>query len=213
MLYRSQYQLHDLHHRDRVITAVKGGTPAGGGIKDATFSHGLILKARKHAEADFNKNTTRFGLECYKDANNDLSLYISETGSIAASVKAAAAAVAGEGRQVRLRPGLESPQVRRDRLRKVHQIRRRILQRRKQRQRHPNHRTRRHRRPRQRLRDADGQESPTPTSSTAWSSRPASTTRRISTPRPASTAWNATKTATASSAIYITEAGNVAVIR
>jgi hypothetical protein len=51
--------------------------------KEPTWLHGLKLKARKAAEADFTKDTTKYGIEVFKDENTGLLIYVTETGSIA----------------------------------------------------------------------------------------------------------------------------------
>ncbi|HEX5272784.1 MAG TPA: hypothetical protein VFW33_19940 [Gemmataceae bacterium] len=52
-------------------------------VKKPNWLHGLMLKARKGDEADFGKDTKRYGIEVYKDENNGNLIYISETGDIA----------------------------------------------------------------------------------------------------------------------------------
>lgn len=50
--------------------------------KKPEWRHGLMLKARKGDEENFTKDTKRFGVEVFEDANNGNLIYISETGSI-----------------------------------------------------------------------------------------------------------------------------------
>ena len=52
--------------------------------KAPKWLHGLELKVRKAGEADFGTSSKKYGLECFRDENNGLVVYISETGSIAA---------------------------------------------------------------------------------------------------------------------------------
>lgn len=52
--------------------------------KAPKWLHGLELKVRKAGEAEFSTNSKKFGLECFRDENNGLLVYLSETGSIAA---------------------------------------------------------------------------------------------------------------------------------
>jgi hypothetical protein len=51
--------------------------------KKPEWSHGLMLRARKGEEADFTKETKKYGVEVFTDTNNGNLIYISETGSIA----------------------------------------------------------------------------------------------------------------------------------
>jgi hypothetical protein len=51
--------------------------------KAPDWKHGMELRVRKAGEADFNKDTKKFGIEVFRDENNGNLIYISETGSIA----------------------------------------------------------------------------------------------------------------------------------
>ena len=51
--------------------------------KKPEWTHGIMLRARKGDEADFTKDTKKFGVEVFNDPNNGNVIYISETGSIA----------------------------------------------------------------------------------------------------------------------------------
>jgi len=51
--------------------------------KKPDWQHGLMLRARKGEEADFTKDTKKYGVEVFLDTNNGNLIYISETGSIA----------------------------------------------------------------------------------------------------------------------------------
>ena len=51
--------------------------------KGPKWSHGLMMRARKGDEPDFNKDTKKFGVEVFVDENNGNLIYISENGSIA----------------------------------------------------------------------------------------------------------------------------------
>lgn len=51
--------------------------------KGPRWSHGLDLRVRKGGEADFTKDTKKWGVEVFRDENNGNWVYISETGSIA----------------------------------------------------------------------------------------------------------------------------------
>ena len=66
---------------------VSGQMPAvygqAGKTKDPSWLYGLNLKARKSTEDDFTKDTKKYGIEVFKDENNNNYIYISETGSIA----------------------------------------------------------------------------------------------------------------------------------
>jgi hypothetical protein len=48
-----------------------------------TWLQGMELQARKAGEDDFNPDTARYGVEVYRDENNDTLIYIAQTGSIA----------------------------------------------------------------------------------------------------------------------------------
>lgn len=52
--------------------------------KDPESQYALDLRARKYTEADFNKDTRKFGVEIYKDGESGDGLYVSETGSLSA---------------------------------------------------------------------------------------------------------------------------------
>jgi hypothetical protein len=52
--------------------------------KEPEWLFALVLLARKAGEADFTKDTRKWGVEAFKDTNTDQLVYISETGSIAA---------------------------------------------------------------------------------------------------------------------------------
>src|SRR4051794_8283443 len=52
-------------------------------VKPPEWLHGLEMKVRKAGEADFGKDTKKYGLEVFRDENNGNLVYISETGSIA----------------------------------------------------------------------------------------------------------------------------------
>src|SRR6266852_3723156 len=51
--------------------------------KGPKWLHGLDLRARKGGEADFTKDTRKFGIEVFRDEDTNNLVYISETGSIA----------------------------------------------------------------------------------------------------------------------------------
>ena len=56
------------------------GQPAE--VKGPKWMHGLGLKVRKGTEDNFGATTQKFGIEVFKDENNNNLIYISETGSI-----------------------------------------------------------------------------------------------------------------------------------
>jgi hypothetical protein len=64
------------------IAVLAGGTPALAPPKGARFSHGLSLQARKANEESFTDNTRRYGLESFRDENNNNLITISEIGTI-----------------------------------------------------------------------------------------------------------------------------------
>jgi hypothetical protein len=57
--------------------------PADGKTKAPTWLHGLEFRVRKAGEADFTKDTRKFGVEVFKDENTGYLVYVSETGAIA----------------------------------------------------------------------------------------------------------------------------------
>src|SRR5271163_2294417 len=52
-------------------------------LKELQWSHAFDLACRKYKEVDITKDTTRWGVEAFRDNNTGLGLYISEVGSIA----------------------------------------------------------------------------------------------------------------------------------
>ncbi|HZT83239.1 MAG TPA: hypothetical protein VFA26_23620 [Gemmataceae bacterium] len=59
------------------------GNTASGEPKKPTWSHGLDLKVRKGTQDNFDENTKKWGVECYKDENTGLLVYVSESGAVA----------------------------------------------------------------------------------------------------------------------------------
>ncbi|MBX9678422.1 MAG: hypothetical protein K2X38_06635 [Gemmataceae bacterium] len=53
--------------------------------KDLQWTHAFDLACRKLGENDFTEKTQKFGVEAFRDANNSLGLYLSQTGSLAAA--------------------------------------------------------------------------------------------------------------------------------
>jgi hypothetical protein len=51
--------------------------------KAPVWKHGMEMRVRKAGEADFTKESKRFGIEVYEDENNGNLIYLTETGSIA----------------------------------------------------------------------------------------------------------------------------------
>jgi hypothetical protein len=51
--------------------------------KDLQWTHAFDLSCRPYGKAEFDKDTPKFGAEAFRDNNNGLGLYISQTGSIA----------------------------------------------------------------------------------------------------------------------------------
>jgi hypothetical protein len=50
--------------------------------KGPKWVHGLTVGCRKSNEEDFTKDTTKFGIEVFRDENNNNLIYVSQTGSI-----------------------------------------------------------------------------------------------------------------------------------
>jgi len=65
------------------VSAAGTATAQDSKAKDPVSQYALDLRARKHNEADFNKDTRTFGVEVYTDGESNDGLYISETGSLA----------------------------------------------------------------------------------------------------------------------------------
>jgi hypothetical protein len=51
--------------------------------KAPRWLHGLDLRVRRGGEAEFTKETRKFGIEVFRDENNGNLVYVSDTGSIA----------------------------------------------------------------------------------------------------------------------------------
>jgi hypothetical protein len=51
--------------------------------KAPVWKHGAEMRVRKAGDADFTKNSPRFGIEVYEDENNGNLIYLTDTGSIA----------------------------------------------------------------------------------------------------------------------------------
>ncbi len=51
--------------------------------KDLQWTHAFDLSCRPYGKAEFDKDTPKFGVEAFRDNNNNLGLYISQAGSIA----------------------------------------------------------------------------------------------------------------------------------
>jgi hypothetical protein len=54
-------------------------------VKEPRWTHGLNVKCRRYGEKDFSDKTQVFGAEVFRDENVGVSLYISETGALAAT--------------------------------------------------------------------------------------------------------------------------------
>ncbi len=82
-------------------------TPPNEKPKSPVWLHGLGLKARRAGEADFTKDTKKYGLEAFKDENTDTLLYLAETGSITALPSAGALKTAEKPKEPEWLFGLE----------------------------------------------------------------------------------------------------------
>jgi len=72
------------------MLAVVPGTASGDAKpKPPEWKHALELKVRKAGEADFNKDTQKYGMEIFLDPNTGKMVYISEKGSLAVPAAAA----------------------------------------------------------------------------------------------------------------------------
>jgi len=67
------------------LVATLAGVPvqAQGKPKDLKWTHAFDLACRKLGEDKFTEKTQKFGVEAFRDDNNDLGMYISQTGCIA----------------------------------------------------------------------------------------------------------------------------------
>ena len=64
-------------------TPAKLVAPEDAKVKAPEWSHGMELRARKAGEKEFSKDTKRYGIEVFVDANNGEYVYVCETGSLA----------------------------------------------------------------------------------------------------------------------------------
>jgi hypothetical protein len=64
------------------ITVVNPGVTDAKG-KQPDWLHAMELRVRKAGEADFNKDTKKYGIEVFKDDNTGNLIYVCETGSVA----------------------------------------------------------------------------------------------------------------------------------
>jgi len=64
-------------------------------VKAPEWSHGMELRARHAGEKEFSKDTKKYGIEVFVDANNGNYLYVCETGSLAVVPGKVGAAKAG----------------------------------------------------------------------------------------------------------------------
>jgi hypothetical protein len=72
------------------LTVVPGKQNLAVPTKDPSepkFTHGLDLKCRRFGDKDWDKNTPLFGIETFNDDNTGCTIYIIETGAIAAAPK------------------------------------------------------------------------------------------------------------------------------
>ena len=93
-----KFRNYSLDHEDLVMRSFRIGVTgalwaafvclaAGQGTaqkpKDLQWTHAFDLSCRPYGKAEFEKDTPKFGVEAFRDNNNGLGLYISQTGSIA----------------------------------------------------------------------------------------------------------------------------------
>ncbi len=69
-----------------VAPAPKGVKAPTSNVKEPHWTHGLNVKCRKFGEKDFSDKTQVFGAEVFNDDNVGVTLYIGETGDIAATL-------------------------------------------------------------------------------------------------------------------------------
>jgi hypothetical protein len=55
-------------------------------VKEPRWTHGLNVKARKYGEKDFSDQTQTFGAEAFLDENIGVTIYVCETGAVAATL-------------------------------------------------------------------------------------------------------------------------------
>ncbi|MBY0233329.1 MAG: hypothetical protein K2W96_28955 [Gemmataceae bacterium] len=85
---------------DSVTDSTEKGKP-----KNPAWKHAMDLKVRKAGEKDFGKDTKKYGVEVFHDANNGNFVYISEAGSI--GVVASKLAGEGKGKDPKWQYGME----------------------------------------------------------------------------------------------------------
>jgi hypothetical protein len=94
-------------------TLAGGNFTPGAKVLPPKWTHGLELGVRKAGEAEFGKNTKKFGVEVFRDENAGTLVYVSETGSVAVlrAGNAGAASTKGpkwqHGLELRVRKGGE----------------------------------------------------------------------------------------------------------
>ena len=67
---------------DLATVAAKLVAPEDAKVKAPEWSHGMELRARKAGEKEFTKDTRKYGIEVFVDANNGNYLYLCETGAM-----------------------------------------------------------------------------------------------------------------------------------
>ncbi len=90
------------------IAAVPAALLKGGGKTDwkDSWQYGLELSVRGPAEKDFSKDTKKYGVEVYRDADNGCMVYIAENGNIAVVPSAWAKFITGKSTDPRLQRGM-----------------------------------------------------------------------------------------------------------
>src|SRR5947209_5103760 len=68
-----------------LLAVLMAGTAGGQAQKprELEWSHAFDLAVRKYGENEFTKETQKFGVEVFKDDNNNLAVYVSEKGGLA----------------------------------------------------------------------------------------------------------------------------------
>jgi hypothetical protein len=86
-IFKDENTNHLIYICETGAIAVAPGSAAGGDTKAPKWMHGMELKCRKAGEADFTKDTRRWGVEVFQDPNTGLTVYIAETGALAVPAK------------------------------------------------------------------------------------------------------------------------------
>jgi hypothetical protein len=80
---RAVHQLLYLSEEGSGAAVARAQRDEPAGVKPPTWWRGLELRVRRGGEADFNKDTRKYGLEVFRDGDTGYLVYLCDTGSIA----------------------------------------------------------------------------------------------------------------------------------